>query len=426
MERNRPPQWQPNRHYLLNRIAFDYRGCHFRGTGTLKYFPDDGFLIEGEVKARPGEKFKPVPFGGVRVEGRSDAVNIRLSVSDVGRAILPKAFLVSQNHWLRHGRISLLHPTALFIEERYEPLESDDWQGSATLLTDENIVMWDSLTKTTELNKKLVTTQIESGFSHADDSLWIRAYHRERGRLELDWAPPKAKWTRRQCWLFAEAFQDALSLVSLRRVRLLDRSCTRRKIIYREQHLIRAVRYLRWFVSPFPQSITFAKEAFLAQLLFYLHNTVEAKVCRHMFSRLLLVSRGEHPQDVIELLLATIREAALRTLENRPFAPRDRSWRLDDAVERFRKRYFVSGWEPECRRAIEATKRLRHRNAHPDWVEVAGGTANRPDLAGALNDMIYLSRFYGYMILALSRRKGFTAAFPKPYEQWGEGNNEAE
>ena len=128
------------RHYLLDRIAFDYRGCHFHGKGKLKHFTDDGFLIEGEVKARPEEKFKPVPFGGVCVEGRSDAVNIRFSVSDVGHAIVPKVFLVSQNHWLRHGRISLVHPTALFIEERYEPLESDDWQGSATLLTHENIV----------------------------------------------------------------------------------------------------------------------------------------------------------------------------------------------------------------------------------------------------------------------------------------------
>jgi hypothetical protein len=56
--------------------------------------------------------------------------------------------------------------------------------------------------------------------------------------------------------------------------------------------------------------------------------------------------------------------------------------------------------------------RLRHRNAHPDWLTTPNGVLSKEELKESTKDLIFLSRFYGYMILALAGFKEVEPLFP--------------
>jgi hypothetical protein len=47
-----------------------------------------------------------------------------------------------------------------------------------------------------------------------------------------------------------------------------------------------------------------------------------------------------------------------------------------------------------------AWRRLRHRNAHPDWLHGDGNDSIRRQ---AVEDLMTLTRFYGIMIFAMAR-----------------------
>jgi hypothetical protein len=61
---------------------------------------------------------------------------------------------------------------------------------------------------------------------------------------------------------------------------------------------------------------------------------------------------------------------------------------------------------------------LRHRSAHPDWLFTQGGALSDEEMKKSVDCMIFLSRFYGYMILALAGFQDLEPRFPKPHAQW--------
>jgi antitoxin ParD1/3/4 len=68
---------------------------------------------------------------------------------------------------------------------------------------------------------------------------------------------------------------------------------------------------------------------------------------------------------------------------------------------------------------MKAHTYLRDRNAHPDWLFSQGGSLSEAEQVQSLDSMILLSRFYGYMILALAGFKNLDPIFPPPHETWG-------
>lgn len=57
--------------------------------------------------------------------------------------------------------------------------------------------------------------------------------------------------------------------------------------------------------------------------------------------------------------------------------------------------YLRAGWEPACDKALQVRDRLRHRNAHPDWITHAGGSLSKAEWQQSIEDLTFLSRFYG-------------------------------
>jgi hypothetical protein len=64
--------------------------------------------------------------------------------------------------------------------------------------------------------------------------------------------------------------------------------------------------------------------------------------------------------------------------------------------------YLTREWKESCERAVEVRNKLRHRNAHPDWLFEEGRRRSETQTTELLVDISFLSRFYGYMILALA------------------------
>ncbi len=128
----------------------------------------------------------------------------------------------------------------------------------------------------------------------------------------------------------------------------------------------------------------------------------------------------QQSQQAQELLLATVLEAALRSIDERPFTPKkDNSWNVGKSLENFFNKYLSSEeWKGIRKQVMEAHCYLRDRNAHPDWLFNQGGSLSEDEKTKSLNSMILLSRFYGYMILALAGFKNLQPNFPTPHQTW--------
>lgn len=79
---------------------------------------------------------------------------------------------------------------------------------------------------------------------------------------------------------------------------------------------------------------------------------------------------------------------------------------------RFREKYFSKRSETACELALKTHVDLRHRNAHPDWLTAPNGVLSKDELKQSTRDLVFMSRFYGYMILAMAGFKEMEPLFP--------------
>jgi hypothetical protein len=109
-----------------------------------------------------------------------------------------------------------------------------------------------------------------------------------------------------------------------------------------------------------------------------------------------------------ELLLATILEAILRHVYNRPFSDPGKSLSFQNEMPKFRNDYLSDKWVAVCDRAVVVQDRLRQRNAHPDWMwnDASVVPWTLPDKRIA--DLTYLAEFYRGVALALVGLKDVT------------------
>ena len=161
------------------------------------------------------------------------------------------------------------------------------------------------------------------------------------------------------------------------------------------------------------------KNVFIKLSEYLARDDPNARVCRAIFEQLADASRQRSLQGN-EYLISTVVDAALRTMDREPFRVNDySSWDPDTSIKRFRQNYLSDKWISACEKVMQARKRLRHRNAHPDWLYTERGALSDEQLAISLDDRILISRFCGYMILALAGFNDLEPVFPRPHKEWG-------
>jgi hypothetical protein len=158
------------------------------------------------------------------------------------------------------------------------------------------------------------------------------------------------------------------------------------------------------------------KLAFLKLTEFFLRGDANAETCWTIFCQMTDASRQQTRQGQ-ELLLATVLEAILRTMYKIPFRERKSGspatpFNRKDLMEKFRIDFLGDTWKKACEKALEVHTKLRHRNAHPDWLTSPDGTLSKIQLKESSVALVFLSRFYGYMILAMAGFKDLKPLFP--------------
>lgn len=228
------------------------------------------------------------------------------------------------------------------------------------------------------------------------------------------------EWRTSHVWRFAEGIEAALSFCGGRTVRLLERRLQKGPSEFIERRSRLKPSHLSIFALC-PRQTRCAQRIDRGRLIklarFFTHGGREADVGRQILDQMAEACR-QRSIAAHELLCSTILEAALRTLDDHPFREGDRSWKIRISVKKFCDEYLSEEWNVHADDALKRHKRLRHRNAHPDWLAFGDGAMSDERLRESLDDRIFLARFYGYMILALAGSKDLKPEFPPPHEDW--------
>lgn len=391
------PDYLRRTEWVLDEVCFAYLGGRYRGRGLLTWQPDAGFHLEAFV-SRSGP---PIPtgvkFGEVRLATRQDRTSIRVRIRHGGRALV-LATLADRFDVVVDDRLSCSVGIVRFMTPAPEVVrKAKRWSGSALIGVGPSVLWPDKLLCTVNLEGLTISESFErKGLLHETATLSVRG-RGEDGRLALHWSMDKTAYRRADAWRWAAAFRDALSIELGSALPLLEREV----VVFPSQHLerIKAAKLTQLHpFQPFEGDVV-DKARLFALTDFFMKDSRGARVARKLFDQMVR-ARQQTRWDDTELILSTALEGALRALDG--VASADRGWKLHDSLARFQKTYLSPAWRQVRRRAVDAFERLRHSTAHPDWILDKMALPAEAARSQSFDDLRFLSRFYGYMILALA------------------------
>jgi hypothetical protein len=410
--------------FVLDGVRFSYRGEIYKGQGFLEWDPAKGFHIDAllDKSFAPVDAFKTL--GQIIVNTKEDTFKIWLNVRGQGRAFVPVAFPLGQKKSFQpDNHLSMKLQRIVFFSRwpHVNETPSRFWSGSADFLTKSKMEFPDHLKSETTLGGQPFEGSNSTGLFLDDDDNWcLTGRSISDDNFELSWALNKNRWRRNDAWRFGEAARRSLSIISAQTVWIARQTLSRDGQQIEDLRRRADAEKLSYYLWPLQgndrgsvENWKFTKEAFLKLVDFFLRGGLHAETCWNIFCQMADASRQKNTQAK-ELLLATILEAIFRTIYNRPFqegkSDPPRSKKLE--MERFRKEFFSDKWTNHCSKALELHSKLRHRNAHPDWLTSQNGTLSKPELKKSYERQIFLSRFYGYMILGMAGFKDLEPLFP--------------
>ncbi len=409
--------------WAVDHVRFEYLSGSYRGRGRLSWDPERGFHLDAFLDRCGVALPRTIEFGKVRVPGPSELRAVRMSLEGLGRAISPQVSLGDQLELTSHCWLDIDFPSVFFSHPFPQRAGSEAYRGGALFEVGKSLVFPDPLVREVRLNERPVKqTHTRGGIAYKDDSLKLSGSLVSESRMRMDWILAGNGWSRTDAWNYAEGAQAALSFLSGRTVRLLERTTWRGSREYVERRKQPELVGLGLLSLPprdtrCPERID--KTGFVQMARFFTLGGEEARVARHMCAQMAEASQRQ-TRAAQELLCANVLDAALRTLiAGKPYDRHDPSTKIKAIMNGFRQKYLSAKvWKPHCDRALDAYNNLRHRNAHPDWLTQAGGGMSDAGLEESLDHMICLAWFYGYMILSLAGSKELEPTFPGPHKEW--------
>lgn len=402
--------WEGDASYHVDRVAFDYHGGRHIGSGLLRWSPTKGFHLEAQLTTVPPFPPGGVGFGHIGLVPRKDYRGLRLRLAGGGRGFVPPLPLVDHLEILFSGQLSIRFPAAIFFANDRVPTRSQKWTGTAIIKTASRLILPEQLDRTTRVGRRVARRTISwEGFSFGRrNATHVVGYMVDDTTLEVQWSLPAQPRNRAKAWKLAWAIRDALAILYGQSIGVAWREIRRGTTAVSELRLCGEVAQLGAFAPFYDRPIT--SDLIQRFVQFFLADSPDAETCRQMF-RQMLDAFGQRSVAAIELLMGTILEAALRSFERAPFALGE-SFDVAKSLSRFRTQFWSREWRPHCKRAVMAFRRLRHRNAHPDWIADPGGGLSDVMVAQHTSDMLFLTRFYGFMILAFMGFRDLQPAFP--------------
>lgn len=396
--------------YLLDRVWFDYLNVRYSGRGSLTWDPATGFRVEAFLN--PEGQLPPIrEYGRPGPDRRADVRAIRMKLKGFDLAIAPNVRLRDRMDIAEENHLSVRLDRVLFLSQ-HPILDATFRFGSADLKVARRPLLPDVVRTAVTIDGDPVGEEFAAEalrFQNHDDQITIRVAG--DGLLRADWSVPSSV-SKAVCWRRAESVATALSVLVGQNVRLLQREIVR---IGRQWLEVRreSPPVQLGHLALVRSADRIDKETFVSLMNFFDKPAPHADAARKVLDQVSEAVRQENFQTG-QLLVATLLEAFLRSVDGAPFQTRkrfSRNWDLRDSLESFRARYFDDDWREACDRAIRAHFSLRDRNAHPDWLIGQGGQLSDAERAKALDEMVVLCQFYGYMILALAGRRNLRPRF---------------
>ncbi len=254
-----------------------------------------------------------------------------------------------------------------------------------------------------ENSRKIAGEDAASGWSRSaiafnDGQLTARAEKTEESYLKLEWSATGRNWNAKFCWEWMESFAQAYSILSGSAIQPVLRDEDNGK--WRRVEVIRKLEPTRLGFIELLHMNFLDKQLLFNLAEFIAKEDLKATTCKGILQQVAEAAR-QRTLQARELLLATILEAALRTLYNKPFIEGiSGRGEVEQLMKRFREDYLSREWKRTCNKALSTWRRLRHRNAHPAWLFTEKWTDDK--FADSHMNMIFLSKFYGQMVLVLA------------------------
>lgn len=392
---------QPDR--IIDSIWFKYLGAYFSGRGVLTWDKIKGYYLEVPIN-RQGSLPSKLSFFNNQVIKQSDVTNIRIRTRHKNEWILiPDVVLKDKLDLIVQDRLSLFVPRIIISEVKKLTSEPNKvWEGQILVKCGRKPIFPDNIEIKETLNNMLIYGKIKrSGLYYkSSDGQEITGTVVDDDYIEFYYKLPQNNWTKAEAWNWAESAIYALSILLGEKVVLLQRQLKRMNRVYRDIRIQTSVHQLGQ-LKPLGHLHILDKDIFVDLTNFFSKNTKSGDICKKIFLQMIEASK-QQTWEGASLLVSTILEATLRTLEEHPFRDNDRSFNIKQSFDKFCSNYFHSINNDYFNEIYKTYKRLRHRNAHPDWLYTETGSMSDSQREKTLNDIILLSRFYGCIILAIA------------------------
>lgn len=372
---------------------FDYEGHRYRGKGWLRWKPDTGGHVDISadfVRPPSGVISRSGCVGWLKPEHYT---TIRMGISGFDWVVAPQVGLVNRFD-IDFGSYLSVPVPRLIWRDSFPSQKATDVCGHITLGFHNSTRLFSPLRETISLeDRKLCDRDLDGkGVLAEVDGIEICGRLDSEHRARIEWTAPGLP--RPLSWAFGHSLRVALCLCTGCSAALLERQIARSGRTYRELRPYREpsrLADLSWFP---PVSGPTGSECLELALALVADRKLET-MAWGVFSQL-VDSLQQRSWGSSELLVSLILEGILRTLDNQPFVP-CKTINLPDTMKRLRKTVFPSITKQQCEDALAAQRRLRHHNAHPDWLSTEERFSHAV-LTQASHDMAYLSRFYGRII----------------------------
>jgi len=403
--------------WAVQRVWFDFLNGRYTGRGLLKWHPDNGFYLDAFLTRHGPPLPSTIEWGKPRVLRPEELGRIRMRLGPGAHVLSAPICLSDQMELFSDDRLEVDFHSALFVARRSNVPTQSNHSGRALLEVGKRLILPDSSTTEVRVGGKTVRQAVSRDWiDHEEPSLSLRAFTESDKYMQTEWLMPSSEWSKMNAWRFAEALGLATSIVSGKTVHLLEKSCVRGQIEYHERRSRRPVTDLG-LMRLIPEPGFVPKDILVHLAKEIARDAKYEKIARNVFNQLAEASR-QQTHEGRELLCSMILHAVLLTASGKKYKPGDPSTKIAPCMESFRIKYLSDSWDNACKKAEDAFHELRHRNAHPDWLTIPGGGRAEPSLEESLNNMIFLSTFYGYMLLALAGFKNLQPRFPTPIKDW--------
>lgn len=406
---------------VFDRVQVDYEGCTYTGQGVARWHPEQGLSLDGIMRPRKGKLPQEVAIGLPRFSDQTMKRTIRFRTLGRDRGVIfLRGPLRDQLGLLHAGHLNVI--SSRFIHWTRDVGSLPERANGRLLFEGKPAALLpDCVRSEVHVNGRKLGDSASRGLDADIDGYEVVVKTDEKGEYSIWWHLPKevpthlriGDWPRALAlaWQFVNS-ESVWPLASeIRDGRRRVTAVARRSEVQRLGHL-----GLR---DP-TTHVTGATLIAVARL--FASRRSESHVAQLLLEQCFDAVETSSLQAAM-LLLGSALEATLRTLYDHPFKERKKEdkFRAKRCLKRLWKDYFAfaDDWQPVMPVVEGAFERVRHRAAHPDWVRSFGGALSPKQTEATFNDLVLISRFYGYLILAMAGIQDIKPRFPVPVAKWG-------